>query len=185
MSDKQPQEEAAQVDLLLMIVDWQEKLHHAMPEHLRTKALKHASNLKWLFEELGYPVITTEQYPKGLGSTHPDLQPVQAISKMSFSAIANEAVVAELKKLQPQQVLLVGMETHICISQTCRDLCQANIPVWCITNACLSRHKEDWKYALQKMVVDGARLITAEAAMFEILETAEHPLFKELSRRIR
>ena len=102
MSDKQPQEEAPQVDLLLMIVDWQEKLHHAMPEHLRTKALKHASNLKWLFEELGYPVITTEQYPKGLGSTHPDLQPVQAISKMSFSAIANEAVVAELKKLQPQ-----------------------------------------------------------------------------------
>ena len=130
MSNKQPQEEAPQVDLLLMIVDWQDKLHNVMPEQLRSKALRHAANLKWLFESLGYPVITTEQYPKGLGSTHQDLQPVSAISKTSFSAIANEEVVAKLKKLQPQQVLLVGMETHICISQTCRDLRLANIPVW-------------------------------------------------------
>ncbi|MBM74166.1 MAG: hydrolase [Proteobacteria bacterium] len=185
MSKEQNQEEQNQADILLMIVDWQEKLHNAMPEHLREEALKKASNLKWLFEELGHPIIITEQYPKGLGPTHTALQPVDAISKMSFSAIGNAQVVEQLKALQPQQVILVGMETHICISQTCRDLCQANIPVWCVTDACLSRHKVDWKYALQKMVVDGARLITAEAAMFEIIETAEHPLFKELSRRIR
>jgi isochorismate hydrolase len=172
-------------DLLLMIIDWQERLHSVMPEGIRERALKNACNLKWLFEQLDLPVLVTEQYPKGLGHTVEALQPVEAIEKMSFSAISHQEVVDRLKSLQPKQVLLIGMEAHICIAQTSRDLCDAGIPVWCITDTCTSRRKEDWKYALQRMVVDGARLISAEAAMFEILATAEHPLFKDLSRRVR
>ena len=161
-----------------MIVDWQDKLHNAMPEHLRSQALKNAANLKWLFERLGYPVITTEQYPKGLGSTHKDLHPVKAIPKMSFSAIANEEAVAEFKRLQPQQILAGrNGNSHLYFTNMSRSLSGQHTCL--VHHQCLLVSKQRrLKDALQKMVVDGARLITAEAAMFEILKQLSIPSSK-------
>ena len=77
------------------------------------------------------------------------------------------------------------METHICVAQTCRDLLTRGYEVWTIADCCLSRRELDWQLGFQRMAKDGAHVVTAEAALFELLGAAGGPLFKELSRRIR
>jgi isochorismate hydrolase len=174
-----------QPKIMLCIVDVQEKLFLAMPEGVREDYIKNIANLKWMFEQLGFPILVTEQYPKGLGSTVSGLQPVEALDKMTFSIAQDEKIVQKITEVNPEQVVLCGMETHICVAQSCRDLSSAGIHVWVVADGCLSRKKEDWKFGLQRMVVDGGRLITTESVLFEIIETAEHPLFKEISKRVR
>ena len=171
--------------IMLCIVDVQEKLFLAMPEEIRETYVKNIANLKWMFEQLKFPILVTEQYPKGLGNTVQSLQPVDVFEKMTFSIAQNEEIVKKIAEVKPEQVVLCGMETHICVAQSCRDLCSAGVHVWVVTDGCLSRKKEDWKFGLQRMVVDGGRLITTEAVLFEMIETAEHPLFKEISKRVR
>ena len=83
------------------------------------------------------------------------------------------------------QVILSGMETHICVAQTARDLLASALEVWVVADACLSRRRLDWELGLDRMRADGARVVTAEAALFELLGEAAGPIFKELSRRIR
>ena len=171
--------------IMLCIVDVQEKLFAAMPQDIRESYAKNIANLKWMFEQLKFPILVSEQYSKGLGPTIPELQPVEPFEKICFSIAQDEAIVQKITEINPEQVILCGMETHICVAQSCRDLSSAGIHVWVVADGCLSRHKEDWKFALQRMVVDGGRLITTEAVLFEMIESAEHPLFKELSQRIR
>jgi nicotinamidase-related amidase len=180
MSDVDPAD-----NVVLVLVDWQERLFQAMPEGVREQNLNNAETLAWICRELGIPVIVSEQYPKGLGSTLPGLQAEDAVSKTSFSAMQEPAFAAALGKLGSRHVLLSGMETHICVAQTCRDLREANHPVWLMADACLSRRKLDWKLALQRMVVDGAQITTTETLIFDLLGGSTHPLFKELSRRIK
>lgn len=172
-------------NIVLVLIDWQERLFSAMPEGLRDENLKNATHLKWLADQLGIPVVVSEQYPKGLGPTLAALQPVDAIAKTSFSAMDNPEFVEKINALGKRHVLLSGMETHICVSQTAHDLCEANFPVWVVADACLSRKKTDWKISLQRMVVDGSRITTTEAIIFEILEKAEGDLFKALAKRIK
>ena len=172
-------------NIALVIVDWQERLFAAMPEDIRGQYLKNVANLKWFCTQLGIPIICSEQYPKGLGATVSLLQPVEAVEKISFSALNEPQFVASLEKLGRRHILLAGMETHICVAQTAHDLVAKDYPVWVVADGCLSRKKLDWKIALQRMVVDGARITTSEAIMFEILGDANHGLFKALSKRIK
>lgn len=173
-------------NVLLLMVDWQEKLFPAMPEGLREAALAKAGLLRWLAGELGLPVIFTEQYPKGLGPTLPALNPVNPIEKLSFSAMGEPNVSHILA--QPggrRQILLTGMETHICVAQTAVDLRSHGYDVRVIADAVLSRRKLDWRTGLSRMEAAGALSMTAEAVAFELVERAGSPIFKELSRRIR
>ena len=79
--------------------------------------MKNIANLKWMFEQLNFPILVTEQYPKGLGSTVQSLQPVTAFEKMTFSIAQNEEIVKKITEVKPEQVVLCGMETHICVAQ--------------------------------------------------------------------
>ncbi len=115
----------------------------------------------------------------------PGLAVSDAIPKTSFSAMAEPAFAARLQGLGKRHVLLSGMETHICVAQTCRDLREADYPVWLMADACLSRRKLDWKLSLQRMVVEGAQITTTETLIFDLLGTSSHPLFKQLSKRIK
>jgi nicotinamidase-related amidase len=169
----------------LAIIDWQERLFPAMDESHRVHALARAVDLAWLSRSLDMPVLTSEQYPRGLGSTLPALEVRDAIAKTHFSALGEPAFVEALKTTERRQIILVGMETHICVAQTCRDLLSSGYEVWTIADCCLSRRELDWTWGCHRMAEDGARVVTAEAALFELLGVAEGPLFKELSRRIR
>ena len=169
----------------LLIVDWQEKLYRVMDESRRELALKATSNLKWMADATEMPVLISEQYPKGLGPTVLPLRGGETIEKVTFSAMATESFASQLKSLEREHVVVSGMETHICVAQTCRDLLDAGHTVWLVADACLSRRDLDWELGIERIRADGARIVTSEAVLFDLLGTAKSPHFRELSKRIR
>ena len=170
---------------LVAVIDWQVRLFPAMEESRKSHALARTQDLIWLAGALDVPVLTSEQYPKGLGPTLPELGIETAFSKTSFSAMQEPTFADAFAASGRNQVVLTGMETHICVAQTCRDLRAKEIQVWVVADACLSRRPLDWQWGLERMREDGARIVTAEAVLFELLGQAGGPLFKEVSRRIR
>ena len=168
----------------LLLIDWQERLYDVMPRERRESARAAAGLLRWMAGELGMPILASEQYPRGLGSTLSDLATPDPVEKMTFSALRTPAFTTRLGPA-PRAVLVAGMETHICVAQTCRDLVAAGHQVWLVADACLSRRPLDWELGVARIRQDGATVVTAEAALFELLGEAGTPLFKELSRRIR
>jgi nicotinamidase-related amidase len=171
---------------LLLCVDWQERLLPAMPEGHRQRALGQALLLRWLADELGIPVLFTEQYPKGLGPTLPAFKATDAVEKLSFSALGEPALGERLAALPlRREVLLTGMETHICVAQTASDLRAQGYTVRMVADAALSRRKLDWRLGLEQMAAEGCAITTAEAVAFALVQRAGGPIFKELSRRIR
>ena len=169
----------------LLFIDWQERLFPAMTEKCRDRYLKNAEHLHWLAKALDIPVLFSEQYPRGLGPTLSSLEATNPIEKITFSAMQTPAFAAAVKQTNRQTIVLSGMETHICVAQTARDLVAAGYSVVVPADAVLSRRKLDWKMGLQRMVGDGCRLNTAEGVLFEWLEQAGTDLFKEVSKRIR
>ena len=169
----------------LVIVDWQEKLHRVMDETRREQGLKAACNLKWLAEAMKMPILTSEQYPKGLGPTVLSLRSDTVVDKVTFSAVATDTFAAQLEDLNVNNIIIVGMETHICVAQTCRDLIEKGYIVWAVADACLSRRELDWQLGVERIRADGGRIVTSEAVLFELLGTAASPHFREVSKRIR
>ena len=169
----------------LLVIDWQERLFPAMPESTRDDALARAGHLVWMAGELGMPVVATEQYPRGLGRTLAALPVAEPIEKLTFSAWDAEGYRERIAALGRRNMVVVGMETHICVALTCRDLVAAGYDVWLVADACLSRRKLDHDLGVERIRGDGARVVTAEAALFELADTAGTPLFKLLSARLR
>ena len=169
----------------LVVVDFQERLFAAMPEARRDRALRCAENLVWLAGELGVPVLASEQYPEGLGPTVAALAIETRIPKLVFSAAREPAFAKSLVALGRRTVVVAGMETHICVAQTCRDLAADGFVPVLVADACLSRTELDWQLGCERVREDGGRVVTAEAVLFEWLGKAGGPRFKELSRRVR
>ena len=172
-------------DTGLLLIDWQLRLFPAMSSAISDRYLKNASNLKWIFESLQHPIWVTEQYPKGLGPTLKELQPVNPFEKTSFSALGNHELREKVLGSGIQTVFVSGMETHICIYQTAKSLMKQGIKVVLAADACLSRRKLDWQIALDSLSGAGAEIMTTEMILFDLIQDASHPLFKEVSRRIK
>lgn len=137
------------------------------------------------FRALELPVIVTEQYPKGLGKTVEELTAVlgddaEAITKTCFSSCGSNDVSARLLEVRARQVLVCGIEAHVCVSQTVHDLLQRGLAVHVAVDGVASRKPRDRDVALSRMARAGAVLTTAEAAAFELLEDAKHPKFKDV-----
>ena len=124
------------------------------------------------------PVIVTEQYPKGLGATVPEVAEhtlgISPIEKTVFSAARAEG----FDLLGRGQALVVGIEAHVCVSQTAHDLLADGIDVHVVADAVSSRASEDRERALDRLEKAGATITTTEAALFELLERAGSPEFK-------
>ncbi|MEN6451235.1 MAG: hydrolase [Thermoguttaceae bacterium] len=172
-------------DTALLVIDAQERLLPAIADSLRIvwniRRLVDAAKL------LGMPVMATEQYPKGLGPTVADLaQRLGEIpAKKRFSAGGCPAIFADLRGRGFRNILLTGVEAHVCVAQTAMDLMTDGWRVFVAADAVGSRFDVDYRFALQRMDSAGATLTTAEAAMFEWCETADAPEFKQISRLAR
>ena len=172
-------------DTALVVIDVQQRLVPAIDEHRRVvwniRRLIDAANL------LGLPVVATEQYPKGLGPTLPELAerlgPIP--SKLAFSCLGCPEVFAALKPQGIYKLLLSGMETHVCVQQTALDLLAAGWRVYVAVDAVGSRRDLDYRTALGRMDSSGATLTTTESALFEWCRDAGTPAFKEISRLVR
>lgn len=173
---------------LLLIIDVQEKLLNAVfnKETLEKKAEIMAKTAKIL----NIPVIITEQYPKGLGTTIPSIKNVfgesfQAYEKSAFSALDEENIFDAIKASDKHQIVVFGIETHICINQTVNTLIELGYDVSIISDACGSRSKFEHDAGVDRMREDGAHILTTEIALFEFLKTSKHPKFKEIQELIK
>jgi nicotinamidase-related amidase len=169
-------------ETLLLIVDIQEKLFRSI--HAKEDMLANAQRLVKGARALGIPIIWAEQNPKGLGPTVPELAAlltgVAPISKFSFSCGQSEACMLALRTSGRRNVLIAGIETHICVYQTAMDLTAAGFAVEVVADACSSRTPQNTHIGLEKCRASGAAITSVETALFELLRVAEGPVFKEI-----
>lgn len=175
---------------VLLIVDVQQRLLAAMSDQHAQRVVQNIKRLAQASVLLSVPVMVTEQYPQGLGPTNSDiiaaLSPSQQrFSKTSFSCLGAEGFSQQLNTYQCDQVLLAGMETHVCILQTALELIEQGKNVYLVTDATCSRHDDDHNVALGRLQQAGVCLTTTEAVIFEWIRDAEHPCFKEISQLIK
>ena len=173
---------------LLVIIDVQEKLCRAMDQDVLTTLAANTTILLEAAKELGMPIIATEQYVKGLGETLDVLKsqlPAAALEKMSFSCCGDPNFVNELKATGRTQVIITGMETHVCVLQTVLELLDAGFTIHVVKDAVMSRHKRNWKTGLNVMSAAGAVITSTEAALFQLLKVAGTEEFKKLSKLVR
>ncbi len=175
-------------DSIVMIIDVQEKLLNAVFN--KASLEKKATTLANTAKILEIPVIVTEQYPKGLGATVETLREAlpentQYFEKTAFSALENNDVLEALKNSGKKQVVIFGIETHICVSQTTNALIQEGFEVSVIRDACGSRSELEYLAGLERMKDNGAHVLTTEIALFEWLKGAKHPKFKEVQMLIK
>ncbi|MFN3344411.1 MAG: hydrolase [Chloroherpetonaceae bacterium] len=174
-------------DTVLVIIDVQGKLATLMYE--RELLFKNLSRLIEGAQVLGIPILLTEQYPKGLGETAPELKAlmpnVKPIEKMSFSCMGEEKFVEALDKTERKQVLVAGIETHVCVYQTVSDMLAKGFEVHCVADAISSRTKENREIGLSRMKEDGAILTSTEMCLFELLKVAGTSTFKTISALVK
>lgn len=173
---------------VLVVIDVQEKLCRAMDEKVLERLVRNSTILLEAAKELDIPVVATEQYVKGLGETLPELKhnlTDSALEKMTFSCCGDDAFRDKLKKLGRKQVLVVGMETHVCVLQTVIELLDAGYSVHLVRDAVMSRRKDNWFVGLETAKAAGAVLTSTEAALFQLLKIAGTESFKKLSKLVR
>lgn len=172
---------------ILLLVDIQGKLAHLM--HEKERLFDNLQKLIKGIQVLGIPVLWVEQNPVGLGPTIPevaDLLPDSTpISKMSFSSCRNDRFLQALKEPDRNQVLIAGIETHICVYQTAVDLVDMGLEVQVVTDAVSSRTPENKAIGLQRMRDAGAGWTSVETALFELLGVAEGEAFKALLKIVK
>lgn len=173
---------------LILIIDVQEKLLNAVFNKEivagKTAIIAKASEI------LGIPVIVTEQYPKGLGNTVTNLKNnlnanVLFYEKTDFSALDNKEICNAVKASLKRQIVIFGIETHICVNQTVTALIKEGYDVSVIKDACGSRTEAEYHAGLDRMKENGAHILTTEIALFEWLKGATHPKFKEVQSLIK
>jgi len=171
---------------VLVVVDMQVKLLAVM--HQRQRLLDSAARLIRGMTALEVPILWTEQNPAGLGPTAPELAsllPPAAIPKLAFSCWGEAAFRDALQRLGRRQVVLAGMESHVCVCQTALDLLQASYEVHVATDAVSSRTAENRQVGLDRAAAAGAVLTSTEAALFELLRVAQGPKFKAVLKIVR
>lgn len=173
---------------VLMVIDVQEKLF----PHLDHECEFLKSLLKMVrgAQIMGVPIIATEQYPKGLGKTVEPLritlgEGTKYWEKTSFSCAANSALQKCMEEVQKEQIILVGIEAHICVLQTAKDLLRQGKQVIIVNDAITSRSIYDFSTAIAEMRDMGARITSTETLLFEILGDAQSPSFKAISQLVQ
>lgn len=172
----------------LVVVDIQEAFRNVVPDF--AVVASRASIAVRGFQILGAPVIVTEQYPKGLGHTAEEIHLVlpdgfEVIEKTAFSSCGSEEFVTQMNTLGIKQVVLCGLETHICVSQTAHDLLDLGLKVHLLTDCVCSRFEYDKQAGLAKMLSSGVIMSSIEMALFELMRDAKHEQFKEIQALIR
>jgi nicotinamidase-related amidase len=174
---------------LLVVIDVQEKLCVAMNNDVLQGLVKNIGILLESAMELQLPVLITEQYVKGLGGTLPLLKEKAAhvpfFEKMSFSCCGSAEFINTLKATGRSQIIITGMETHVCVLQTVIELRDAGFDVHVVKDAVMSRSKANWQTAIQSMTLAGAIPTCTESVVFQLLKVAGTDEFRKLSKLVR
>lgn len=171
----------------LLIIDIQERILPVINNH----QLVVDNTLKLIkgFKVLSLPIYFTEQYPKGLGPTVSSITEVlgdlKPFDKMSFSCSGAGDLFDEFKKKNLSQIVVCGIEAHVCVQQTVLDLVENSIQINLAADAVSSRKEMDYRTAVERIRDNGAEITTTESILFELLNVCGTPQFKEISKIVK
>lgn len=176
-------------DSVLVVIDIQERLCKAMDEQTLARLTANTGILLEAAAELQVPVLATEQYVRGLGETLPELKEKMAaaprLEKMSFSCCGCTDFVEQLRATGRHQVVVTGMETHVCVLQTVIELLDAGYVVHLVQDAVMSRSEQNRQAALAMMQQAGALISCTESVLFQWLKVAGTDAFRKLSKLVK
>ena len=171
----------------LLVVDVQEKLAPAMADP--AGVIRNTGILMRAAARLAVPLVVSEQYPQGLGTTVPELRALAPdsarIAKLNFSCAADPALQQRIKEAQRSLIVIAGLEAHVCVLQSALGFRQAGYEIVVVADAISSRAPANREAALQRLRENGVEVATTEMVLFEWLGQAGTPEFKELSRLIK
>ncbi len=174
-------------DTALVVIDVQGKLATLM--YRKDYLFRNLRNMIRGAKTLGLPIIWNEQLPDKLGPTISEIKNIlldmQPIVKNSFSCCENKTFLQRLRELNPKKLLVVGIETHVCVYQTSMDLLDSGYEVYIVADATSSRTEDNYRFALERMRSEGVKMTTVEMALFELLKIAEGDKFKEIINIIK
>lgn len=174
----------------LVVLDVQERLFHAMDADHREEVMRNIKVLAAAARRLKIPTVVTEQYPKGLGHTLEELKDalgpgLEPIEKVTFSCCGVEAFRARLLAAGARDVVLTGIEAHVCVLMSALDLLAAGYSVHVVADAVTSRSQGNWRLAMDQLRQAGAVVTATETVLFQLLRQADTEDFRELARLIR
>ena len=172
----------------LVVIDIQEAFRSVVPDFALIAS--RASTAVRGFQLLEVPVIVTEQYPNGLGHTAEEIQLMLAegtevYEKTAFSSCGAAQFEKKLKTLKVEQVVICGLETHVCVNQTAHDLLDRGFQVHLMTDCVASRFTHDKDAGLAKMLACGVIQSSIEMALFELMRDSTHEKFREVQALIK
>jgi nicotinamidase-related amidase len=173
---------------VLVVIDIQERLVPAMPQDIYLRLRDTVAVLVDVAGLLGIPVVTTEQYPKGIGHTVSELASAcseAVIEKVSFGCCGEPTFLETLKKTGRNQVIVTGMEAHVCVYQTVLGLLEDGYYVHLVRDAICSRNKTDYLAGVDNSGQAGAVVTTAETVMFQMLQKSTHEQFRAVSKLVK
>jgi nicotinamidase-related amidase len=176
-------------ETVLIIIDVQDALMKEMDQEIGKKVIRNIQTLLAFAKGMAIPILITEQYPKGLGKTVREIQrelgDISPIEKVSFSCCGAETFNNKLNQWGRKQIILSGIETHVCVLQTADDLIRKGYEVHVVADAICSRRKLDWETGLRWMEKRGAMISTTEIIAFGLLKEAGTEEFRRLSKLLK
>lgn len=174
----------------LVVIDVQERLFPAMDADHREEVMRNIKVLIAAARRLNLGTLVTEQYPKGLGHTLQELKDAlpagaQPVEKVAFSCLGADAFRSRLVATGARQLLLAGIEAHVCVLMSALDLLAEGYGVHIVADAVTSRTQANWRLAMAQLRQAGAVVTTTETALFQLLRKADTDDFRELARLIR
>lgn len=170
---------------LLLVIDIQERLHQAMEEASKAAYIKNSGILIKTAQTFGMPIVVSEQYPRGLGATIPEIKSLldgaRVHEKLAFSCWGEAPIRSTIENSKRSTVIVLGIETHVCVLQTVMDLMAAGFNAVVATDAVCSRTAADRVTAVAAMAAVGAVAYSTESIAFMLLERAGTPEFKQVS----
>jgi nicotinamidase-related amidase len=174
---------------VLVLVDVQERLFNAMDAERRDDMVANVKILVSAARRLGVPVLVTEQYPRGLGRTLPEIRALlgetPAFEKTAFSCARADGFVDQLRGLGAERVILTGIEAHVCVLLTALDLLERGFRVSVVADAVCSRRPANLEIGLDQARQAGAVVTATETVVFQLLGSADSDAFRELSKLLR
>ncbi|HST50985.1 MAG TPA: isochorismatase family protein [Pyrinomonadaceae bacterium] len=172
----------------LAVIDVQESFRPHIPDFAEVAA--RVALVTQAAQMLGIPVVVTEQYPKGLGHTAGEIRAVlpegfEAVEKTAFSSCGAREFVARLERAGAHQIMLCGIEAHVCVNQTAHDLIALGFQVHLLTDCISSRAEQNKRIGVEKMLRSGALPSSIELALFELMRDARHEQFKAIQKLIK
>jgi isochorismate hydrolase len=173
----------------LIIVDVQAKLGSAIPDDVISRLRKNTDILLNAANQLSIPVIATAQYPSGLGPVEEFISSKlsatsKCFEKTRFSCLGADKLPEHLNQINKKQIILIGIEAHICVLQSALEFISEGYDVFVVTDAIASRKSTSYETTLLRLTQSGCSLLNTESVLFEWLRDASHPNFKSLSKLI-